>query len=215
MHVPSARSIVKHVVPSLLEGVLGPAVVFYLALVVAGFDGALYSALGFSIAALARRLATRQRVPATLLLGVLILAGRTVVAVITGSALLYFMQPTLGTFLVGLAFLVSAGARRPFIQRLAHDFCPFSQEMLARWRMRRFFTHISLLWAAVMLANAGTVLGLLLTSSLRSFVLERTAVSWSLSAVAVVASVYLFRRVLRHEGIRVRFGVPPAPATAA
>ncbi len=165
---------------------------------------------------MARRLATRQRVPATLLLGILLLAGRTAVSLATGSTLLYFIQPTLGTVLVALAFLGTALAKRPFIQRLAHDFCPFSHDMLARLRTRRFFTHISFVWSAVMLTNAGIVLALLLTSSLRSFVIERTAVTWSLSILAVAASVLLFRRVLRHEGIRVRFGTPaPAAPMAA
>jgi hypothetical protein len=219
LHFPSARAIVKHVLPSLFEGVLGPFAVFYLALVLGGFDAALYCALGFSLAAVGRRLAARQRVPATLVLGVLLLGARTAVALATGSTVLYFIQPTLGTVLVGLAFLVTALAKRPFIQRLAHDFVPFSQELLARARMKRFFTHISFVWAAVMLTNAAVVLTLLLTSSLRSFVIERTAVSWSLTVLAIGASVYLFSRVLRHEGIRVRFGAeggaaPPAPAAA-
>jgi hypothetical protein len=94
--------------------------------------------------------------------------------------------------------------RRPFIERLALDFCPFSPELLARSGIRRFFVRLSLLWATVMIANAGVTLALLLTTSLRAFVLERTLVSWTLSAVAVLVSTYTFARALRAEGMRLR-----------
>jgi len=208
--MPSPRAIARHVIPSLLEGVVGPMAVFYLALVVLGFDGALYTALCWSCFALIRRILTHQRIPATLILGVVLLTARTVLAILTGSALLYFMQPTLGTLLVGLIFLVSAGARKPFIERLARDFCPFSPELLARAGMRRFFTHISLLWAIVMLSNAGIVLGLLVTTSLRAFVLERTLVSWTLSGLAIAGSVWAFRRAMHREGISLRLGAAEA-----
>jgi hypothetical protein len=202
--IPSMRSALSHALPALIEGVIGPAAVFYAALVLGGFDGACYAGLGWSVCAVLRRLLFRQRVPGTLWLSIGLLSIRTVIAVLTGSPMLYFLQPTLGTCLVGLAFLASAGMRRPFIERLAHDFCPFSPELLARRGMRRFFVHLSLLWATVMLVNAGIVFGLLLTSSLRAFVVERTVVTWALSGLAIGLSAYVFARALRREGLHLR-----------
>ena len=67
-------------------------------------------------------------------------------------------------------------------QRFVHDFCPIDPELLARPRVRQFFVEISLLWATVLMVNAGITLWLLLSSSLRTFVLERTAATWGLTA---------------------------------
>lgn len=205
--LPSLRAALAHALPHLIEGVAGPFAIFYLVLLIAGFKGALYAAVGWSFVAIVRRLVTRQPVPGTLWLSFGLLGVRTVIALLTKSAFIYFLQPTLGTVLVGVVFLVSAGARRPFIQRLAQDFMPFSRELLARHGIRRFFTQISLLWAAVLLTNAAVVLALLVTTSLRAFVLERTAVSWTLSLLAVGASFYAFRRALRRENIHLRFSL--------
>jgi hypothetical protein len=202
--LPPVRHALAHALPALVEGVVGPAAVFYSVLVLSGFSGACYAALAWSLLALGRRLVTRQAVPGMLWLSAGLLIGRTVVAVLTGNPILYFLQPTLSTSIVGLAFLISAWMRRPFIERLALDFYPFSPELLARSGIRRFFVQLSLLWAMVMIINAGVVLGLLLTTSLRAFVLERTLVSWSLSGIAVLLSTYAFARALRAEGMRLR-----------
>ena len=43
-----------------------------------------------------------------LLIGALLMTARTVIALMTGSVFLYFLQPTLGTFMVAGLFLVSA-----------------------------------------------------------------------------------------------------------
>lgn len=206
VHLPSLRAALRHALPHLIEGVAGPFAVFYLVLLVAGFKGALYAALGWSMVTIVRRLAQRQPVPGVLWLSFGLLAVRTGIALATHSVLLYYLQPTLGTVLVGVLFLVSARAGRPFIQRLAQDFCPLSPQLLERHGIRRFFTQISVLWAAALLANAAVVVVLLVTTSLQAFVLERTAVTWGLSAVAIVASVYVFVRAMRRENIHVRFG---------
>lgn len=203
--LPPLRAALSHALPHLIEGVAGPFAVFYLVLLLTGFTGALYAALGWAAVTIARRLVARSAVPGTLWLSFGLLGARTVVALLTKSVLLYYLQPTLGTILVGIVFLLSAGSRRPFIQRLAQDFFPFSRELLERHGIKRFFTQISLLWAAVMLTNAGVVMALLVTTSLKAFVLERTAVTWTLSLLAIAASVYAFARALRRENIHLRF----------
>lgn len=205
--LPSLRAAARHALPHLIEGVAGPFAVFYLVLLATGFTGALYAALGWASVTIVRRLVTRKPVPGTLWLSFGLLGVRTVIALLTKSVLLYYLQPTLGTCLIGLVFLVSAGARRPFIQRLAQDFCPFSRELLERHGIKRFFTQISLLWAAVMITNAGVVMALLVTTSLKAFVLERTAISWTLSILAIGASVYAFARALRRENIHLRLSL--------
>jgi uncharacterized membrane protein len=112
----------------------------------------------------------------------------------TGSAFLYFLQPTLGTGLVAGVFIGSTLLGRPLAMRLAADFMPLPEALLAHDGVRRFFLRISLLWAGVFLANAGISLWLLVSQSLATFLWTRTVASLVLTAVAVAISTLAFRR---------------------
>jgi hypothetical protein len=93
LHLPAPRAALRHAVPVLLEGVIGPIAVFYLALLVAGLHGALIAALCWSFAAYLRRIVRGERISTVLMLDLVLLSIRTTVAYLTGSALLYFIQP--------------------------------------------------------------------------------------------------------------------------
>ena len=211
--MPPPRKALRHALPVVLEGVVGPFVLFYVLLVVSGFKGALIAALAWSYLALGRRLLRRERISMLLLFGTILLTLRTAVAFITGSAFVYFAQPTAGTIVISLALLVSAVLGRPFTQRFAHDFCPMDPAIMRRPLVRRFFIRISVLWASVLMLNAGLVLWLLVSSSLRSFVLERSAVTYGLTAIAIFFSVTGFVSMMRQDGITVEWAhtkTPPA-----
>lgn len=215
LHLPSPRAFLRHALPSLIESTIGPAVLFYLVLVTAGFRGALIAAVAWSYLAAGRRVLRRQPIPGMLLIGLVLLSMRTLVAFITGSAFLYFVQPTAGTFLVAVVFLITAVAGRPLVARLAHDFCPLDPDLLKSDHLRRFFLRVSYLWAVVLTTNAGFVLYLLLRSSLRAFVIERTVASGVLVVGGVVLSVLWFVRSMGRHGIAVRFsGAQLAPVPA-
>jgi hypothetical protein len=188
-----------------VDSAIVPGALFYVVLVTVGFRGALLAALGWSLLAVVHRLARRRSVPALLVLSVSLVAVRTAVAYATGSAFLYFIQPTASTFVVALVFLVTAVAGRPMVERLAHDFCPLRPEMMARPLIRRFFRRVSFLWFAVLAVQAGFVLWLLLASSLRAFVLERSLVNAVLTAGGIALSTLWFVRVMRQAGLTVRF----------
>ena len=172
VRLPSPVASLRHALPALIEGVVGPFAVFYALLLVAGMRGALIGRLVWCYAAVARRLLRHRRPPGTVLLGAAILTARTAVTFVTGSTFLYFAQPTLGTALVALVFLATAVTRRPLVEKLAKDFCPLDPAVLARPAVRRFFLQISVLWGGVLLANASLVLWPLLTTSLKAFVLS-------------------------------------------
>lgn len=214
VRLPSPSASVKHALPTVLEAVIGPLAVFYIFLVALGYKGAVVAAFIWALLAVLRRIVRQERIPGTLVFGTALLAIRTAVALATGSVILYFAQPVAGTVTVGIVFLLSSLTKRPLAERLAHDFCPLDPSLLRRSAVRRFFVQISLLWAIVMLANAGTVLFLLLSSPLRAFLLERTAVSWSLTGIGTALSIYWFIRVMKREGLVVRFGHRPALPTA-
>jgi uncharacterized membrane protein len=211
LHLPAPLDFARHALPSLIESTTGPAVLFYVVLSMVGFRGALIAALAWSYAA-ARRLVRRQRMPGMLVLGVVLLTMRTALAFATGSAFVYFVQPSIGTVGVALLFAGTAALRRPIIERLAHDFCPLDPELMARPHVRAFFLRISLLWALVLLTNAGVALFLPLESSVKVFVIERTALSVGLIGIGVLVSVVWFVRTMRRVGISVRWSSVPAPS---
>jgi hypothetical protein len=192
-----------------VEGLVAPIALFYLTLMVAGFRPALIAALSWSYVALVRRLVRRERISMILLLGTLLLTARTAVSFATGSTLLYFAQPLLGTVLIALVLVASAIIRRPFTQRFAHDFCPLDPQILSLPQVQRFFIRVSLMWAAVLLVNSGVVAWLLVTSSLKTFVLERTGITWGLTALAIVLSIHGFSSTMRRSGYSVQWGPLP------
>ncbi len=215
LRLPSLRAVARHALPPLLDSTIVPGALFYLVLVTVGFKGALLAALGWSVLAVGRRVVRRQRVPTMVVLSVVLVAARTVVAYATGSAFLYFVQPTASTFLVALVFLVTAVARRPIIERLALEFCPLDPELFARPHLRRFFLRLSLLWCVVLATQAGFVMWLLLETSVRAFVVERSVASAALTLGGIALSVSWFVRVMHQNGVAVRFnGAVPEGAAA-
>jgi len=203
--IPRLTAMARHAIPHVLEATLIPLALFYGGLQLFGLWGALVAALVWSYTSLLRRLVARRRIPGILVLGIIGLTVRTALALATGSAFLYFLQPTLGTGLVATVFIGSVVLGRPLAQRLAADFVPLPESLLAHAGVRRFFRRISLLWAGVFLANAGISLWLLVSQSLSTFLWTRTVVSIALTAVAVAISTRAFRRCVT---------CPPQPVPA-
>jgi hypothetical protein len=208
-------SVLRHAVPVILESVVAPVAAYYLVLVIAGFRGALLGALAWSYFLIGRRVWRRERVSTLLWLGTLLLTLRTVVSFVTGSAFVYFIQPTASAFLASLLLILSAVVGRPFTQRFTHDFCPLTPALLARPSVHRFFVRVSFLWAIAMFLNGAVVLTLLLTASTSSFPLERLGASLTLTAGAIALSILWFARSMRRDGVTVRFGGSPVPTRAA
>jgi hypothetical protein len=207
LRMPAPLALCRQALPVVLEAVVGPLAVFYLVLVLAGFRGAMIAALGWSYAVMVRHVARGERVTTLLALGALLISVRTAVSFVTGSTLLYFAPPLVGDVVVAGVLLVSALLGRPVTMRFAEDFCPIDSELLDRPRVRQFFFRISLMWAAVLLVGAAVVLDMLLqSSSLRSFLLERTAITWALTAGAIACSVWGFTSMMRRDGLAVRWG---------
>ncbi len=213
LHVPDLWTVARRAVPSFVEGKLIPVLLFVGFLRVAGTLGALLVALGWSLVTVAYRVARRQRVPGLVVLSAVGLTARTIAAVATGSLVVYFLQPTITTALVGLVFLGSVPAGKPLAERLAHDFVPFVRETAEHPHLRRFFARVSLLWAATSLANAAITLWLLLTQSATTFVLVKSFLGPVTTTVTIALAVVWFRRSMTRHGIRVAWGRPVVQTT--
>lgn len=203
--LPRLRGLALRAAPHLVESTLAPLAIFYLLLRISGVWGALVGALAWSYAAIGRRLLLRRRIPGMLALGALALTVRTAIAAATGSVMIYFLQPTLGTVALAGAFLVSVRLNRPLAQRLAADFLPVDAEFFAHPVVARFFSQISILWAFVMLANAAVTSWLLLSQPVGVFVLARSGASTALTVAAIAVSTVWFRWSLRRHSIAVSF----------
>lgn len=220
--LPAVGVIVRSAVKHLLEAVAVPVLLFYLLMTHAGLTWAIVASLLWSFTAIGRRIVTRQRVPAILVLGTLLFCLRSAIAIASHSAFIYFLQPTLATYATAAVFLVSVPLGKPLTERLAHDFCPLPDSFAGHAYVRRFFERLSLMWALVYITNATATLVLLLTQSVGSFMLIKSVASPVLTGTAIVTSYLWFRRTMRDENVVLRWGhrdsshVPvPAPATSA
>jgi uncharacterized membrane protein len=205
--IPKLRTMARHALPHVIEGTVLPIGIFYLALWLAGFWGAVAASLAFSWAAIGFRLGTRRSIPGLLLVGSLGLTVRAAIALLNNSPFVYFLQPTLGTFALAAAFLVSVPAGKPLAARLAADFLPMPDWFGAHPAIRRFFTRVTILWAGVQLGNAALALWLLLNEPITVFLALKTGLTALTMGAAIVVSTVWFRRVLRRHGL--------APARAA
>jgi intracellular septation protein A len=208
IHLPSLGSLLRHAGRPLLESTLVPLALFWLLFSRIGFTAGLYGALGWSGLAIGCRVALGRRLPTILLVSTALLVVRTVVGLATGSAFLYFLQPTAQNFVFALALLVTVGVDRPLLAKLADDFCAFPASLTRHPGVKRFFRRVSLLWAAVFLINGVTTLTVLATRTVGDFLVVSTAGSWSVVALGIALSLWWFRRCLAGEGIRLRIGAP-------
>ena len=202
--IPNLRSMLRHAVPNIVEGKVVPLVLFVAFLEVLGMVWALLVALSWSVGAIVVRTVTGRRVPGLVVLSATTLAARTVAALATGSMVVYFLQPTVTTFVVGFAFLVSVPLGKPLARKLAYDLLPFDDGTKSHPLVERFFVRLSLFWAFTSLVNASITIWLLLTQSLATFVLARFALSWGVTIGAIAISALWFRTSMARHDIQVR-----------
>jgi intracellular septation protein A len=199
VHLPPLRDLALRALPRLVEGVLVPTALFLLLLNTAGVRAAIVGGFAWSMAVIVVRRMLGRRVPTMVLIGVGVLLGRTLLSLATGSSFLYFLQPTLGTATIGLVMLGSALLGRPLVLRLARDFCPLPADTMGDPHLRRFFLGISFFWGVTNLVNAAVTLWLLVSQSVSTYVVTRTAMSWTLTIVGIGISVLWFTRVMRRR----------------
>ena len=195
--IPRLTQLALHALPRVLEGMIAPVVVFYAGLVVIGLGGALVTAVAWVYGGILIRLVRRRPIPGTLLLAALGVTARAGMAALTGSAVVYFLQPTLGTLLVAMAFLASVPLRRPLAAKVAGDLVPLPEGFLAHQRVHRFFLRMSLLWSLVFTLNTGLSVWLLFRHSIEAYLWIRTPAVALLGAAAVVISLWGFKRCVR------------------
>ncbi|WP_020545405.1 VC0807 family protein [Nonomuraea coxensis] len=201
MTLPRLGALAREAAPKLLEAVVAPLAVFYLAMVVLGFKWALIATVAWVYFGVAWRLVRRVKVPATMFLAAFAITVRALVSFWTGTWMWFFIQPELGTICISMAFLASVRLNRPLVQKLTLDYIHLPSAVLKHERIRRFFARITLLWAFVLLMNSTLSIALAvyesLGGSLGAFMILRTSAVAVISGLAIAFSIWAFKRVLR------------------
>jgi intracellular septation protein A len=209
IHIPRIRDVLRHALPNIVEGKLVPLALFIGFLELVGTLSALLVALAWSLGAIAYRRVTSRRVPGLIVLSAVALLARTIAAIATGSMVVYFLQPTISTALVGLAFMVSIPLGSPLAQRLADDVFPFDEATKAHPLVRQFFLRLSAIWSITSLVNAAITVWLLLTQSTTTFVLVKSFLGPVTTATTLTLGVVWFRFTAVRSGAQLVW----APAT--
>ncbi len=194
--IPNLRDAVRHALPNIVEGKLVPVVVFVVLLEITGSTWALLAALAWSLSSIGYRRATGRRVPGLVVLSAVALVARTVAALASGSMFVYFIQPTVTTVVVGVAFMVSVAIGSPLALKLACDVLPFDDSTTSHPLVRQFFVRLSVLWALTSMVNASITIWLLVTQSTTTFVLVKSVLGPSTAGVTIAIAAVWFKLTL-------------------
>lgn len=200
-HCPKLGAVIRRVGLSLLIACAIPAALFYTCLRVNGLWTAIFVALGWSYGNIAWRALTGRRASGLLILSAVVMTGRTLVALLTDSAFIYFLQPIITDGVLATMFVLSLASARPMVARLAGDFYPMDQELAVRPRIQRLFWRLTLMWAALCLGKALMTLWLLQSQSLETFVLIKSVSILSINATAIGVTICAAVLVARKEGL--------------
>ncbi len=192
--IPNVRAVIRHALPNVIEGKVIPLLLFVGFLELLGTVWALLVALGWSLVTIGFRTATGRRVPGLIVLSTAALIAKTIATLATGSMVIYFLQPTVTTVVVGAVFLISIPLGNPLAQKLAYDVFPFDDATKSHPLVRQFFVRLSVLWSFTSLVNASITIWLLFTQSTTTFVLAK-AVLGPTTGVVTVGTMFLWFRL--------------------
>jgi hypothetical protein len=207
-HCPSLGAVVRRVGLSLLIACAIPAALFYTCFRLNGVWTAIFVALGWSYGAIAWRALTGRRASGLLILTALVMTARTLIALLTDSTFLYFLQPIITDGVFGAVFLLSLAHSRPMVARLAGDFYPMDDELSLRPRIQQLFWYLTLMWGLLCAGKAMMTLWLLLSQSLDTFVLVKSVAILAINGLAIATTIALSVAVGRKEGL---LGPVPEP----
>jgi hypothetical protein len=200
--LPRLRDLAPHALPRLVESTLIPLGLFYLFLHVVGTWGAIIAGVAWCYASILRRLIQGEKMPGMLVITALGVTIRLGVALVSGSVFVYFLQGNLSAIALAGAFLLSALAGKPLVERLAQDLCPLPATFVAHPTVKRAFARLTLLWASIHLVSAILTIWLLMSTPIAVYVAVKTPISMTLTWVGAAISILWFRRTTKGQFAR-------------
>ncbi|HST64906.1 MAG TPA: VC0807 family protein [Mycobacteriales bacterium] len=213
LEISGLRATLGRAARLLLEAVVVPTVLLAVLLHVIGTTRSILVAVGWCLCAIGFRWLVDRRLPGTLLLGSAAIAARAAFALLSGSLLVYLLQPVLGSIVMAVLFLGSAAFGRPITLRLARDFVHVPAHILDRRGVRRMFTEVAIIWGVSRLIDVAMNLGFL-HRGVDAGLWARGLLSPLLTVLAVAVCTAWGWRSLRRNGIRVKISAHAAPSAA-
>jgi len=155
------------------------------------------------LTALARKLLTGS-VPGLLMISGLVFTVQSVLVLATGSVLIFLLQFPLANLALCILFARTAPTGKPLVAQLAAEVVALRSA--AHPGLDRFFRGVTWLWAGIFAASTVGLAALLVLEPATVFLWLTTVVTVGGTAAGTVASVLWFIRMLRRNGLRVRFG---------
>jgi hypothetical protein len=145
-------------------------------------------------------------VPGLLLITGLVLTLQAVLVLATGSVLIFLLQFPVANLALCILFARTAPTGKPLVAQLAAEVVALRHPSAVHPGLDRFFRGVTWLWAGIFAASTIGLAVLLVLEPTAVFLLLTTVVTVAGIAAGTVASVLWFIRMLRHSGLRVRFG---------
>lgn len=207
IEVGDLRPLLARAARLFVETVLVPTGLFYVLLHTMGLAAGLTAVIGWSVVVVIGRWTLGRRLPGTLLVCAGVLCGRACVALLLSSAVVYLLQPVVGSIFMALLFLSSAAVGRPVTARLARDFIELPAQLFHRHGVRRMFAQVAVVWGGSRLLDAGMSF-LLLRWGIDAGLLSRGVFSGVLTTLTIIGCAYWGWRCLgRIPGITLRWRV--------
>lgn len=203
LDIAGVRPTVVRALRLFLETVVVPTALLAVLLPTAGLVAGLSAALGWCYVVVAFRWLRGRQMPGTMLLAVSMFSGKAALALASGSAFVYLLQPALGSGVMALLFLGSAAVGRPVTLRLARDFINLPRHVVERRCVRRVFIRVALMWGVSRLVDAAMSLAFL-HWSLDAGMLSRGVLSPVLTVLTVAVCTLWGWRAMRRAGVRLR-----------
>jgi hypothetical protein len=194
-------AVLRRLWPILLEATLIPTALCYAGLLISGLALGIAAALAWTFIAVGRRLIARRQIPGLLVLSTLGLSIRVAMYLLSENSFVYFLQPIARTALTALLFVGSALLGRPFIARVARDFCSFNSDVEARPPIAALFRRLTYVWAGAQATTAAINVTLLLTVPVSVFVGTAAASAWLVMGLGVAITVADSVRTTRDAGL--------------
>lgn len=195
----------RHAAPNVLEGTVWPFVVFYVFLWTTNVWGALLGALAYSYVGVARKIVAGRRVSGLLALTAITLTVRTILGLASGSVVVYFLQPSLAKVALAVGLLFSLLGKEPLLVKLARDFVPVPDDVMARPCVRTFFVRATVLWVVLLIGHSGLATYVLLNESVEYYVAFKSVLNLVVKGGGIALSFFWFAQMARRNGMRVSF----------
>lgn len=215
IEIPHVRATVLRAFALLLETVVVPTLLLMTLLHYVGLVAALGGVLGWSAFVIGIRRMLRMDVPHTLWLCTGMLVSKAAIALATSSAVVYVLQPALGSVLMFLVFVGSAAIGKPVTERLARDFVHLPKEVFTNRTVKQVFVTVALVWGGSRLVDAGITLGFL-QWGVEAGLFSRGVFSGLLTVLTIaICAGHGWRKLRGLPDVTLRFLPRPAPVVSA